>query len=74
MSCRSAPPLMAGMIELAVRRVLGDPRQLDRPIQGVHPPGADVSALGHLLPQVDSAVDRCFCHGSVYATPACGTT
>ena len=29
--------------------VLGDPRQLDQPIQGIHPPGADVSALGHLL-------------------------
>ncbi len=36
--------------------LLGDPRQLDQPIQGVHPPGADVSALGHLLgesPTVD---------------------
>ena len=29
--------------------LLGDPRQLDQPIHGVHPPGADVSALGHLL-------------------------
>ena len=29
--------------------LLGDPRQLDQPIQGVHPPGADVSVLGHLL-------------------------
>ena len=29
--------------------LLGDPRQLDQPIQGVHPPGADVSALGNLL-------------------------
>ena len=29
--------------------LLGDPRQLDQPIQGVHPPGAGVSALGHLL-------------------------
>ena len=29
--------------------MLGDPRQLDQPIQGVHPPGAGVSALGHLL-------------------------
>ncbi len=36
--------------------LLGDPRQLDQPIQGAHPPGADVSALGHLLgdsPTVD---------------------
>ena len=29
--------------------LLGDPRQLDQPLQGVHPPGADVSALDHLL-------------------------
>ena len=29
--------------------LLGDPRQLDQPIQGVHPLGTDVSALGHLL-------------------------
>lgn len=29
--------------------LLGDPQQLDQPTQGVHPPGADASALGHLL-------------------------
>jgi uncharacterized protein len=29
--------------------LLGDPQQLDQPQQGLHPPGADVSALGHLL-------------------------
>ena len=29
--------------------LLGDPRQLDQPQQGVHPPGADLSALDHLL-------------------------
>lgn len=29
--------------------LLGDPRQLDQPQQGVHPPGADVSVLDHLL-------------------------
>jgi predicted RecB family nuclease len=29
--------------------LLGDPQQLDQPQKGVHPPGADVSALGHLL-------------------------
>jgi uncharacterized protein len=29
--------------------VLGDPQQLDQPQRGVHPPGADVSALAHLL-------------------------
>ena len=29
--------------------LLGDPQQLEQPQKGVHPPGADVSALGHLL-------------------------
>src|SRR5271157_5743379 len=29
--------------------LLGDPQQLDQPQRGVHPPGVDVSALGHLL-------------------------
>jgi predicted RecB family nuclease len=29
--------------------LLGDPQQLDQPQKGVHPPGADISALGHLL-------------------------
>jgi uncharacterized protein len=29
--------------------LLGDPQQLEQPQQGVHPPGADVSALAHLL-------------------------
>ncbi|MDA1004197.1 MAG: AAA domain-containing protein, partial [Chloroflexi bacterium] len=29
--------------------LLGDPQQLDQPIQGSHPPGADRSALAHLL-------------------------
>ena len=37
--CQAAPSLV----------LLGDPRQLDQPIQGVHPPGVAVSALGHLL-------------------------
>ena len=37
--------------------LLGDPRQLDQPIQGVHPPGADVSALGHLLGE-SATLDR----------------
>ena len=31
------------------RVLLGDPRQLHHPIQGIHPPDVDVSALGHLL-------------------------
>jgi len=29
--------------------LLGDPRQLDQPLQGSHPEGAEVSALEHLL-------------------------
>jgi uncharacterized protein len=29
--------------------LLGDPQQLDQPLQGTHPPGADRSALGHIL-------------------------
>ena len=37
--CQAAPNLV----------LLGDPRQLDQPVQGVHPPGVAVSALGHLL-------------------------
>jgi len=29
--------------------LLGDPQQLDQPLQGTHPPGAERSALAHLL-------------------------
>ena len=29
--------------------LLGDPRQLDQPLQGTHPDGTDVSALEHLI-------------------------
>src|SRR5262249_1549139 len=29
--------------------LLGDPRQLDQPLQGTHPEGTEVSALQHLL-------------------------
>jgi predicted RecB family nuclease len=29
--------------------LLGDPQQLDQPQKGVHPPGAEVSALAHVL-------------------------
>jgi predicted RecB family nuclease len=29
--------------------LLGDPQQLDQPLQGTHPPGAAVSVLGHVL-------------------------
>jgi predicted RecB family nuclease len=34
--------------------LLGDPQQLDQPIQGTHPPGADRSALAHLLGNDDT--------------------
>ena len=36
---------------LAARNVvlLGDPQQLDQPLQGTHPPGAERSALAHVL-------------------------
>ncbi|HEY6608802.1 MAG TPA: TM0106 family RecB-like putative nuclease [Candidatus Limnocylindria bacterium] len=36
--------------------LLGDPQQLDQPIQGSHPPGADRSALAHLL-GTDDTID-----------------
>ena len=29
--------------------LLGDPQQLDQPLQGTHPPGAERSVLGHVL-------------------------
>jgi predicted RecB family nuclease len=29
--------------------LLGDPQQLDQPLQGAHPPGSETSALGHVL-------------------------
>src|SRR6187402_3109832 len=38
---------MAGAASSIV--LLGDPQQLDQPLQGSHPPGADRSALAHLL-------------------------
>ena len=38
---------MAGAARSIV--LLGDPQQLDQPLQGSHPPGADRSALAHLL-------------------------
>jgi uncharacterized protein len=34
--------------------LLGDPQQLDQPLQGTHPPGADRSALAHLLDGQDT--------------------
>ncbi|MDQ2688788.1 MAG: TM0106 family RecB-like putative nuclease [Chloroflexota bacterium] len=38
---------MAGAADSVV--LLGDPQQLDQPLQGSHPPGADRSALAHML-------------------------
>ncbi|HJP88198.1 MAG TPA: TM0106 family RecB-like putative nuclease [Candidatus Limnocylindrales bacterium] len=38
--------------------LLGDPQQLEQPLQGSHPPGAERSALGHVLgtePVIDPA-------------------
>ena len=37
--------------------LLGDPQQLDQPLQGTHPPGADRSALAHLLGPHDAMPD-----------------
>jgi predicted RecB family nuclease len=34
--------------------LLGDPQQLDQPLQGSHPPGADRSALSHILTDHDA--------------------
>ena len=34
--------------------LLGDPQQLAQPSQGAHPPGAEVSALGHVLGEHDT--------------------
>ncbi|MEO8510699.1 MAG: TM0106 family RecB-like putative nuclease [Chloroflexota bacterium] len=43
---------MAGATRSIV--LLGDPQQLDQPLQGSHPPGADRSALAHLLGEHDT--------------------
>ena len=37
--------------------LLGDPQQLEQPIQGGHPEGAEVSALEHLLAEHDTLPD-----------------
>ena len=34
--------------------LLGDPQQLEQPLQGTHPPGVDVSALQHILGEHDT--------------------
>ena len=49
---RAAMSGAAGSIVL-----LGDPQQLDQPLQGSHPPGADRSALAHLLGEHDAMPD-----------------
>ncbi len=39
--------------------LLGDPQQLDQPLSGTHPPGAEASALGHVLgPDSTMPADR----------------
>jgi predicted RecB family nuclease len=39
--------------------LLGDPQQLDQPLAGSHPPGAEASALGHVLgPDSTMPADR----------------
>jgi len=39
----SVAPAARGLV------LLGDPQQLDQPLGGTHPPGAEASALGHVL-------------------------
>jgi len=52
---RALKDILAGALFIALSGaaaslvLLGDPQQLDQPIQGSHPPGADRSALAHLL-------------------------
>jgi uncharacterized protein len=38
--------------------LLGDPRQLDQPVQGSHPEGTEISALEHLLQGHKTIADR----------------
>lgn len=38
--------------------LLGDPQQLDQPTQGAHPPGAERSALAHLLDEHSTMPDH----------------
>jgi predicted RecB family nuclease len=46
---------IAGATESLV--LLGDPQQLDQPLQGTHPPGAAASALGHVLGDFETMPD-----------------
>ena len=41
--CWPFPPAAQSLV------LLGDPSQLDQPLQGTHPPGIEVSALQHVL-------------------------
>ncbi len=38
--------------------LLGDPQQLDQPVQGSHPDGTDISALAHLLDGEETIADH----------------
>lgn len=38
--------------------LLGDPQQLDQPVQGSHPDGTDISALAHLLNGEETIADH----------------
>ena len=38
--------------------LLGDPQQLEKPIQGVHPEGTDASALQHIMGETASTIDE----------------
>jgi uncharacterized protein len=48
----------AGCAESLV--LLGDPQQLDQPLQGSHPPGADRSALAHMVGDEAATIDDRF--------------
>ena len=45
----SLADVMAASLSAMNLVLLGDPQQLDQPLQGVHPPGAAHSALAHVL-------------------------
>jgi predicted RecB family nuclease len=56
MSLANVLALAQGGVNLVL---LGDPRQLEQPIQGTHPDGAEVSALDHVLGEDKTiALDR----------------
>jgi len=45
----SLADVLAASLSATSLVLLGDPQQLDQPLQGTHPPGADRSALAHVL-------------------------